>query len=39
MRQERQTRRFKIFTENNTQKIQSWKHNIYIENTFRNPDD
>jgi hypothetical protein len=27
------------FTENNIQKIQSWKHHKYIENTYRSPED
>lgn len=39
MRQQRQTHELKFFTENNTQKRQSWKHNIYIESIFRNPED
>ncbi len=34
-----QTHTLKFFTENNTQNLQLWKHNIYIENTFRSPDD
>lgn len=36
---QQQTQVSKIFTENNIQKRQSWKHHKYIESINRNPED
>ncbi len=36
---QQQTQVLKIFTENNIQQRQSWKHHTYTKNTSRSPED